>query len=55
MRRNDLRIRQRVTGKYGRKEREKVKQILHHASKQIVLDANRREYGVVMENLAGIR
>jgi putative transposase len=55
MRRNDLRIRQRVTGKYGRKERDKVKQILHHASKQIVLDAKRREFGVVMERLTGIR
>ncbi len=55
MRRNDLRVRQRVTGKYGRKERDKVKQILHHASKQIVLDAKSREFGVVMEKLTGIR
>ena len=55
MRRNDMRIRQRVTGKYGRKQREKVKQILHHASKQIVLDAKRREFGIVMEKLTGIR
>jgi len=55
MRRNDLRIRQHVTGKYGRKEREKVRQILHHASKQIVLDAKRKEFGIVMEKLTGIR
>ena len=55
MRRNDLRIRQRVTGKCGRKQREKVKQILHHASKEIVLDAKRREFGIVMEKLTGIR
>jgi putative transposase len=55
MRRNDLRVRRRVTGKYGRKQREKVKQILHHASKQIVLDAKRREFGIVMEKLTGIR
>jgi putative transposase len=55
MRRNDLRIRQHVTGKYGRKEREKVKQILHNASKQIILDAKRREFGIVMEKLTGIR
>jgi putative transposase len=32
-----------------------VKQILHHASKQIVNDAKSREFGVVMEKLAGIR
>jgi putative transposase len=55
MRRNDLRIRQRVTEKYGRKQHEKVKQILHHASKQIVLDAKRKEFGIVMEKLTGIR
>jgi putative transposase len=55
MQRNDLRIRRRVTGKYGRKQREKVKQILHHASKQIVLDAKRKEFGIVVEKLTGIR
>ena len=55
MRRNDMRIRQRVTGKYGRKQRGKVKQILHHASKRIVLDAKRKEFGIVMEKLTGIR
>jgi putative transposase len=32
-----------------------VKQILHNASKQIVLDAKRREFGIVMEKLTGIR
>jgi putative transposase len=55
MRRNDTRIRQHVTGKYGRKEREKVRQILHHASKQIVMHAKEKKFGVVMENLTGIR
>src|SRR3989304_8470452 len=55
VRRNDVRIRQRVSEKYGCKQREKVKQILHHASKQIVLDAKRREFGIVMEKLTGIR
>ena len=55
MRRNDIRIRQRVTEKYGRKQSEKVKQILHHASKQIILDAKSRQFGVAMEKLTGIR
>src|SRR3972149_212666 len=55
VRRNDVRIRQRVSEKYGCKQREKVKQILHHASKQIVLDAKRKEFGIVMEKLTGIR
>jgi putative transposase len=53
--RNDVRICQRVSGKYGCKQREKVKQILHHASKQIVMDAKRGEFGIVMEKLTGIR
>jgi putative transposase len=55
MQRSDMRIRRRVSGKYGQKQREKVKQILHHASKQIILDAKRREFGIVMEKLTGIR
>jgi putative transposase len=55
VRRNDVRIRQRVSEKYGCKQHEKVKQILHHASKQIVLDAKRKEFGIVMEKLTGIR
>jgi len=55
MRRNDMRVRERVTGKYGRKQREKVKQIFHRASKEIVLDAKRKKFGVVMEKLTGIR
>ncbi|MGA3296350.1 MAG: transposase, partial [Candidatus Bathyarchaeia archaeon] len=55
VRRNDQRIRQEVTEKYGGIQREKVKQILHHASKQIVMDAKSREFGVVMEKLTGIR
>ena len=53
--RNDVRIRQKVTRKYGRKQREKVKQVLHHTSKQIILDAKRRQFGIVMEKLTGIR
>jgi putative transposase len=55
MRRNDLRIRREITSKYGRKQREKVKRILHCTSKQIVLDAKRRQFGIVMERLTGIR
>jgi len=55
VRRNDARIRQQVTTKYGRKQREKVGQILHRASKQIVQQAKERGFGIVMENLTGIR
>jgi putative transposase len=55
MRRNDQRIHQQVAGKYGGKQHEKVNQILHHASKQVVNDAKSRQFGVVMEKLTGIR
>jgi len=55
MRRNDVRIRRQISGKYGRKQREKVKQILHQASKLIVQQAKQQKFGVVMEQLTGIR
>ncbi len=53
--RNDVRIRREISGKYGRKQREKVKQVLHHASKLIVEEAKAKQYGVTMEKLTGIR
>lgn len=49
--RNDTRIRARINQKYGLKERAKIKQILHHASKLIVQEAKRKQYGIAMENL----
>ncbi len=55
MRRNDVRIRNEIYRKYGSKEREKVKQILHHASKMIVLQAKEQRFGIVMEQLKGVR
>jgi hypothetical protein len=55
MRRNDMRIRRKITGKYGRKDREKVNRILHHASKIIVQQAKDHDSGIVMERLTGIR
>jgi len=53
--RNDARIRRRIFQKYGDKERNKVNQILHHVSKSIVQEAKAKRFGVVMENLKGIR
>jgi putative transposase len=55
MQRRDMRVRRTVTGKYGRIQSEKVKQILHQASKQIILDAKRKQYGIAMEKLTGMR
>ena len=53
--RNDVRIRKRIFGKYGRKQRNKVQPILHNVSKQIVEKAKKEHLGIAMENLTGIR
>jgi putative transposase len=55
MTRNDVRIRREITRKYGRKQQEKVKRILHHASKLIVQQAKEQRFGIIMERLTGIR
>jgi putative transposase len=54
LKRNDVRIRRLVSEKYGRKQREKVQQILHHASKLIVQEAKAKQYGIAMEKLTCI-
>jgi putative transposase len=53
--RNDVRVRRRIFGKYGVKQRSKVQHILHNVSNHIVEDAKARQLGIVMENLKGIR
>ncbi len=53
--RNDARIRRIISQRYGLKESAKVQQILHHASKLIVQEAKRKQHGIVMEHLTGIR
>jgi len=54
-RRNDVRIRQRIFSKYGRKQCNRVNVILHNVSKHIVADVERQGFGIAMENLKGIR
>jgi putative transposase len=44
-RRNDARIRKRIFGKYGVRQRNRVKQIIHRATKDIVEDAKARDSG----------
>ncbi len=53
--RNDARIRQRVYAKYGVRQRNRVGQLLHRTSKQIIGEAKRSRSAVVMERLTGIR
>ncbi len=53
--RNDCRIGRKIHGKYGRRQRNKVKQIIHTASKAIVKEAMETNSAIVMEDLKGIR
>jgi putative transposase len=53
--RNDVRMRQHVYAKYGARQRNRVKQLLHRTSKQIVVEARRGGFAIVMERLTGIR
>lgn len=53
--RNDVRIRNKIFRKYGKKQRLKEKARLHQVSKDIVEEAKANNFAVVMENLKGIR
>jgi len=53
--RNDTRIRGKIFRKYGKKQSDKVNQILHRVSKEIVDKAKAHSFGIAMENLKGIR
>lgn len=54
-RRNDARIRKCIYGKYGLKQKNRVKQIIHRATKSIVEEAKTRSLGVAMEKLTRLR
>lgn len=49
--RNDIRIKKKIFTKYGKKEKNRVHDILHQTSKKIV----NQNSGIIMENLKGIR
>ena len=55
LKRNDVKVRRRIYGKYGMKQSNRVSQILHRVSKTIVEEAKEKKLGIVMENLKGIR
>lgn len=54
-RRNDVRVAKTIQQKYGEKQRNRVQPILHNISKRIVEKAKAENFGIVMENLKGIR
>jgi putative transposase len=53
--RNDRRIMRRLYSKYGRIQRDKVGWVLHNASASIVKRAKEKRFGIVMEDIKGIR
>ncbi len=53
--RNDARVRERVYAMYGVRQRNRVRQLLHRTSKQIIAEAKRSSSAIVMERLTGIR
>jgi len=53
--RNDARIRRVVYGKYGRIQRNRVDWLLHNVSASIVRRAKEKRFGIVMEDIRGIR
>src|SRR5439155_8387975 len=55
LRRNDARIRRAVFGKYGTIQRYRVSWLLHNVSASIVGRAKEKRFGIVMENIRGIR
>ncbi|WP_241760271.1 RNA-guided endonuclease InsQ/TnpB family protein [Thermoplasma volcanium] len=52
--RNDRRIREKILSKYGKRERNRVKQIMHETSKAIVSNASTKKEMIVLENIIGI-
>jgi putative transposase len=54
-RRNDSRLRKIIYGKFGVKQSNRVKPLLHNVSRAIVDDAKTRRFGIAMEQLTGIR
>jgi len=54
-RRNDLRIRKRIASKYGRRRKNRIKYLLHRATKSIVESAVENGEAIVLEDIRGIR
>jgi putative transposase len=55
MKRNDHRVRQRIFVKYGRRQSNRVRQLLHQTSKYIVENAKQKQHAIAMEKLTGLR
>jgi putative transposase len=54
-RRNDARIRRRLTSKYGYRRMERIRQLLNLVSKNVVIEAKARKQAIIFEDIRGIR
>ncbi len=54
-RRDDVRIRQKIAAKYGRRRSNRTGQILHCVTKRVVKEAVKRREAIVLEDIRGIR
>ncbi len=53
--RNDRRIKKKIYEKYGKKSKNRTKQIMHTVSKEIVENAKNNSEAIVLENIKGIK
>lgn len=53
--RNDVKVKKRIFGKYGRLERNRVGWFLHNVSASIILNAQLRKQAIIMEDLNRMR
>ncbi|MEW6604396.1 MAG: transposase [Thermoproteota archaeon] len=53
--RNDVRIRKSLAMKYGRRRQNRINQLLHHVSKQVVAKAKQERTAIAFEKLTHIR
>ncbi len=53
--RNDVRIRKKISGKYGKRRTSRIKQLMHHVSKAVVKNAIEKKTVVTFEDIHFIR
>jgi len=53
--RNDVRIRKKIASKYGQRRKNRVRQLLDHVSKQVVIRAKEERTAIAFEKLTHIR
>jgi putative transposase len=53
--RNDVRVRRKLYGKYGKRRHDRINQLLHHVSKQVIVTAKNEKTAIAFEKLTNIR